>query len=239
MKPAKKRQRWLNKRRRKGLERPLPFKPGAINGQGVTARPAKTARIIRTAASGVDLLTMCEVANIDVAKVLGREWDVAQDTSSWAKAGSAVAVRRERGRIKKWKLRLGVLAYLRGRRADRMQNRYIVRAKIRIDPGTPHRWTCNVAAGHAPPKRNFNPWWRVWMAVARSMSVHLFGADWNMPRSRVRDMMGKRKIRMRGIDGFVIRRWIPVTKARKKEVGSDHPFVWVTLWPKKRKKKKK
>lgn len=236
MNPGKKRRRWLKKRRREGLARPRPLRRAQCNAQGVTAKPRKSARIVRRASRQTDVLTMCEVANIDVAKVLGREWDVAQDTSSWAKAGSAVAVRKSRGHIKKWKLSLKVTAFLRGRRADRMQNRYAVKATARIDPGTKYRWTYRVAAAHGPPKRNWFPWWNVWVSGIKAMNVHDIGADWNREARGVRRYMGNRKIRMKGIDGFAVRKWIPMTKVSKRNVGSDHPLVEGTIWQRKKKK---
>lgn len=224
------RRRWLRKRRRKGLARPRPLRLAQCNAMGVTASPARTARIIRDAASTADVLTMCEVANVDVAAVLGGGWQVAQDRSTWARAGCAVAIRRDRGRIIRWRLRLGVPAFFRGRRANRMQDRYLLRAVVRVDPGTRRRWTLRIAAGHAPPKRNWSIWWPAWITVARSMRVHVVGGDWNRLARAVRPAMG-RKVRMRGIDGYAVRRWLPMTAVTARDVGSDHRLIETVLWP--------
>lgn len=225
------RKRWLKKRRRKGLKKPLPINRVQCNAMGVTARPSKSANIVKKASRYGDILTLCEVANIDVQKVLGNDWDVAQDTSSWAKAGCAVALRKHRGKMKKWTIRLGVTARLQGKQANRMQNRYVVRSVLRIDPGTKCRWTFKPASGHGPPKRNWNPWWSVWIASVRSLVVHDIGADWNRDQKTVQRWMVGYNVNILGIDGFATKKWIPVSDVRKVDVGGDHPAIIQTLWP--------
>ncbi len=232
MNPARRRRhRWLSRRGRRGLTRPLPLRRVQVNGQGATARAGKTERIVLAAAKDADVLTCCEIANIDLADLLGPDWDVAQDTSKWAKAGCGIAVRRTRGQIKRWHLRLGVTAWLRGRRARQMQDRYVVVAVVKIDPGTPHRWRYKPAAGHAPPKRNWSPWWGAWMRAVKALPVHDLGSDFNRRRRMVRKILPRRLVLMLGIDGFAIRRWIPAGDLDEFDVGGDHPAVRCTLWP--------
>ncbi|WP_377322794.1 hypothetical protein ACFJIY_25115 [Pimelobacter simplex] len=225
------RRRWLRRRRLRGLSRPRPLRRGQVNGQGATASPEKTKGIVLAAVEHADVVTMCEVANIDVADVLGPGWDVAQDTSAWAKAGCAVAIRRSRGYVKRWHLRLGVTAWLRGRRAKQMNDRYVVVAVLKIDPGTRWRWRHKVAAGHAPPKRNWSPWWTVWMRLVRTLAVFDIGADWNRRRPAIADAMPARRIYMHGIDGFALRPWLAADGLTHRDVGGDHPATYLTLWP--------
>lgn len=228
----KARDRYLARRREKGQLRPLPLRRGQVNGMGATAKPEVTAAIVLDGAEDADILTLCEVANIDVAKVLGPKWDVAQDTSSPAKAGSAVAVRRSRARIKSWRLALGVRAVLAGRRADRMRDRYVMVATIIVDGHDQRRrWQYKVAAGHAPPKRNWSPWWGAWMRAVRLVLAHDIGADWNRAKAAVQKVFPARIVRMHRGDGFVTRPFIPSTPVTTRDVGGDHPAVYSTYWP--------
>lgn len=226
-----KRKRWLKKRKRKGLLKPNSLVRGQCNAMGVTASPEKTSRIIRKSARYVDVLTICEAANVKVADVLGDSWEVAQDTSTPARAGSAIAVRKTRGTIKRWKIRIGVRAFLRGRRANRMRDRYIVRAVTRIDQGTKYRWTYKPAGSHGPPKRNWSIWWPAWMASVKTTPNHDFGADWNREQKVVKRWMRRRRVQIAGIDGFATKKWIPSSDVWTVDVGGDHPLVLQELWP--------
>lgn len=231
----KARARWLALRREKGQLRPLPLRRTQANGMGATAKPERTAAIIRAAAAEADVLTMCEVATIDVAKVLGDGWHVAQDTSTPAKAGSAIAVRKARGEIIDWRLKLGVTAVLAGRRAKQMRDRHIVVATVRIDgDNLRRRWQFKVAAGHAPPKRNWSPWWGAWMRAVRLILAHDIGADWNRDKAAVQKVFPGRTVRINGIDGFVHRRWIPSTVITTRDVDGDHTAKDTIYWPSKK-----
>ena len=226
------RARWLAIRGKRGQLRPLPLRRTQANAQGVTATPERTAANVRRAAAKADVLTFCEVANIDVADVLGDEWDVAQDTSSWAKAGSAIAVRKSLGRIVSWRLRLGVLARLGRLRAKNMADRHIVVATIRYDEHNTRRWwQTTVAAGHPPPKRNWSPWWGTFMRALRLVPAHDIGCDFNRDKAAVQKVFPGRIVRMHGIDGFVFRRWIPSTPVAARDIGSDHLAADTIQWP--------
>lgn len=228
------RARWLAKRGKRGQLRPLPLERTQANGMGATAKPERTAAIVLAAAESRDLLTLCEVANIDVADVLGDEWDVAQETSTPAKAGSAVAVRKSRGRILAQRLRLGVTARLGRRRAKQMRDRYVMVATIQYDEDNHRRtWQNKVAGGHAPPKRNRSPWWGLWMRAVRLVGAHDIGADFNHSKAAVQKVFPGRIVRMNGIDGFAIRPWIPSTPITTRDVGGDHTAKDSTLWPSK------
>lgn len=227
------RDRYLALRKKKGLLRPLALRRGQVNGMaasGVTAQ--RTASIILDAAPHADVLTLCEVFNVDVAKVLGPDWEVAQDRSSKAKAGVAVAVRKDRGKITEKRIKLGVPAVLRGRRAKDMRSRYIMIATILYDgENARRRWQDTVAAGHAPPKRNWSPWWAVFMANLRLVPAHDIGADFNRGKAAVQRIFWGRVVKMIGIDGFILRMFIPSTVVTVREVGGDHTAKFVTLWP--------
>jgi endonuclease/exonuclease/phosphatase family metal-dependent hydrolase len=88
--------------------------------------------LIRASAEGVDVLGFVESRNfrnqpVDVAAVLGDDWDVVQDCTSAAHAGCAIAVRRGSGvEIRSWRLRLmssGV--------SGKVQARYLLVAYLR------------------------------------------------------------------------------------------------------------
>jgi len=70
------------------------------------------ATLIRTAAEGVDVLGLVECRDaknqpVDVAAILGSEFDTRQDTSSGARAGSVLTVRKSSGiKVKRSRLRL-------------------------------------------------------------------------------------------------------------------------------------
>lgn len=229
----KARDRYLARRREQGLLRPLPLRRGQVNGMAASGvKPERTASIILEAAPHADVLTLCEVFNVDVAKVLGPEWYVAQDRSTPAKAGSAVAVRKARGRIISKRLTLGVPAVLGRRRAKQMRNRYVMLATIRYDERDPRRWwQDNVAAGHPPPKRNWWPWWDEFMRALRRVPAHDIGADFNRDKAAVQKVFPRRIVRMHGIDGFVTRPFIPSTPVTTRDVGGDHLAAYSTYWP--------
>lgn len=226
------RARWMKIREKRGQLRPIPLRRTQVNAQGATASAALSAGVVIAASKFSDLMTLCEVANIDVAKVLGQEWNVAQDRSTWAKAGSAIAVRESRGEIVSWRLRLGVLAKLGRLRAKQMNDRHVVVATVKLDPtNARRRWQYKVAAGHPPPRRNWAPWWDVFMRALKLIPAHDIGCDWNKQKPAVQKVFPRRVVRMHHIDGFVLRPWLPSTPVTTRDVGSDHDAVTTILWP--------
>ena len=228
--PLTRRSRWLAKRRKAGKKRPLPLRVVVVNGMSSSGVKAERTRaIIRAASEHADVLLMCEVFNLRVRAALSREWDVIQYGSvGHHEAGSAVAVRKARGTIATHSLKLGVTALLFGRLADRMRNRYWVHTSIVLDPRSPHSWSAQFSAGHAPPARNA-AWWKPYVSKTPK---GIAGADWNRRRAAVVARFPRRMVRMIGLLGTVSPRWIPTSKARPLDVGGDHLAAVITYWPK-------
>lgn len=220
---ATRRARWTERRRRIGLLRPLPVDVGVVNAKGVTAPPRVVDEILRQAALEADVLFCSEVANVRVAVALGSAWQVAQFGELGSDdSGAALAVRRTAGRLEGERLVPGSKAALG------IRDRPLVAARIVLGQA-PRLWMFDAGAGHAPPKRA----WAIWpefMAAARRLRLDVAGADWNKLARAVAPAL-RRRVRGVHVLGLAVRWWIPSSKPRAVDVGSDHPMVVVTLWP--------
>lgn len=242
MTPARKRRRWLKKRKRKGLKRPLPLRVGIANLDGASGGSKAKAearvrlRLKRSIKRGrPDILKVVEATTahglVDLATVIPKGWEVSQDTRSVPRAGSAILVRRERASIRRSSSRLASPALYRGKRANRMRDRWIRRAVLRIDPGTKHRWRRAFAVSHGPPKRNWFPWGALWWTAMKLVGAVCKSADFNRRRRYVRRQFPRRKVRQKGLLGIVVARWIPASPVEVIDIGGDHEMTVTTLWP--------
>lgn len=245
-----KRARWLRKRRRKGLLRPRPLRvmeanlDGASGGTRARAEARVRLRLKRSIKRGrPDVLTVCEASTaygpVDLAAVIDRMgltsvWAVSQDLSTAARSGSAVLWRRDRAEHATSRSRLGASQSLAGRVANRMRSRYIRRVALRIDPRTPRRWRVAVASAHAPPKRNWHPWGTSWWARVKTTRAAVKNADFNRLRRYVARQLPRRHVRMDGLIGITVARWIPTGPKQVIHIGPGHKAVVTTLWPKKK-----
>lgn len=190
---------------------------------GVTASPDRVTAILNRASQLADQLFCSEVSNVDVAKALGSEWDVAQFGSRGsAEAGCALAIRRVVGRIDSAR---PVFATEAG---HGIRDKTLAVGLIVAGRGE-HRWSYEAASTHGPPMRAWELW-PAYMRAVRRLRVDVAGGDWNKLARAVAPALG-RKVRAHHILAVVTRFWIPSSDAHHIDVGSDHPLVIVTLWP--------
>lgn len=224
------RQRWLNKRRARGLLRPQPVVAIVVNCMSISTGPDHAANILRRAANWrtqdglpVDLILGSECDDFDGAKILPH-FDVLHNAADPDRDGCLLAVRKTRGRLDSPAYVFAAPA-LRGA----MRDRYLAVATVTIDPGTRYRWSPKVAAGHAPPKRG----WIRWPGYMRRLAqqrADLAGGDFNKLARAVEPAL-RRRVRAAHILGLAVRYWIPSTRAVPVDVGGDHLAVAVVLWP--------
>lgn len=188
-----------------------------------------------------DVVLMQEAKRFDLRKVIGdSDWIIRQNTSSSAKAGSAIAVRRSIAR------EVSPLWLVKGVDASRcrkvgsasgIQARYIARVNIKLKGGR----KLKVASAHLPPKRC---WGRVYDTMAQSIKKmirntpghFIIGADWNKNLSNNPNGIASQtrmKIRAVGnrIDGFLVTKKTKAAKAKalKQTNAKGHRPIQVML----------
>lgn len=221
--------RFLRKRRKLGKVRPLPFDVGEANCQGVTKSPAVVRHNIREAAKRADLIFFSEVANVRASLALGPGWDVHQGGDAEGesdKAGCAIAVRKTRGKLVALGLVFGCSAGLG------IRDRWIPEATVVVDGREGrwrHAWSEKVCAYHAPPMRAWAKW-AGYMARLARCRPGIAGGDGNKPARAVQAAL-RRRVRGYHVTGVAHRWWIPSTRVRTYDIGSDHPMTVTTLWP--------
>ena len=189
-----------------------------------------------------DVILVQEARDVRLRKLVPRKgWAVKQRTSSPARRGSAVLVRRSIATS------IGGLSLVRGVGAspcddidndgkpDGINTRYIARVDIGLVNGT----TLKVASLHMPPPRC---WGSVYNRMADSVvrmtrntrGRLVLGADWNkIVRNDPNDINGRTGLKIRaprGFDGFYVRSSIPTTRAKALfDTRSDHDPVRMTI----------
>lgn len=205
-----------------------PIRLVEVNGASSSGySETRSLGILRAAADRADIVFGCEFANITGPAPLGVEWSVIHDASSPDRAGSLLAVRKERCKVTWHRYRVGT------KEGYGIRTRWLIVAEIVVDPGTSSEYKIKVVVGHAPPKR---AWgynyvnWLAFMSSVRLRNADVAGADWNRLADPVARALG-RKTRMIGIIGFAVRSTIPASPADPFQVGSDHPAVRTVLYP--------
>jgi hypothetical protein len=218
---------YLAERKARGAERPLPVKVGEANCQGVTEGVDRVRANIRRASVHADLIFFSEVANVRVSLALGDGWHVHQggDTEGNSdKAGCAIALRKTRGKLVERDLVFGVKGGLG------IRDRYIPHALAVFDqPDRQHAWAAKVAAYHAPPMRAWAKW-PTYMRNLLKLRPDVAGGDGNKLQAAVSGAL-RRKVRGHHVTQVAVRYWIPSTKVRAFDIGSDHHMSVTTLWP--------
>lgn len=192
--------------------------------------------------SNADVILVQEARDVRLRKLVPRDgWAVKQRTSSPAKRGSAVLVRRSIATS------IGSLSLVRGvgaspcedidgdGRPDGIGTRYIARVNIGLVNGR----TLKVASLHMPPKRCWGSVYdrmadNVVRMVKNTRGKLVLGADWNkIVRNDPNDINGRTGLKIRaprGLDGFYVRSSIPTTRARPLfDTHSDHDPVRMTI----------
>lgn len=216
---------------------PRPLDVIVVNAMSVSTGPRHARRILRNAAEHADVIFGSECSDFIGAQVLGYDWHVWQDTSfigrtddeMKARAGCLIAIRRDRGRLSDCAIELGVAR----RPGDTMRNRFIPTATLRADGCPPFKGL----AAHPPPKRLWVLWFPYMLKVRRA-NADVAAGDWNKLARAVHRMLGRR-VRSKRLLGVVVRHRIPVSRATAIDVGGDHLAVKVTLWPEKRKRRRR
>lgn len=206
------------------MSTPRPLRVVVVNGMsGSNVTEGRSLLILHAAAQHADVILGCEFGNVtDDAPLDPYTWDVVHDPSSPDKAGSILAVRKTRGRVRHARYRVGCPAGLG------IRTRWLIVARLAIDPGTPHEWTPKVVAGHAPPKRAWAHW-PMFMASVAARNADVSGADWNKLARAVAPAL-RRTVRAVHILGVAVRKSIPSSQPREFDVGGDHQAVSVRLW---------
>lgn len=177
---------------------------------------------ILSVAAEADVLLLQEVKWDDVARILGKDWHVHQDTSSEARAGVAVAWRKTLGEAKQTGHRLGVKA---GKAA--MLDRWIAYVDLVIE-GCVVRF----ASTHRPPARYAYLWRRfdrhLKTFVNNSRVPVLVGIDGNKKLALLGRALGLNP-KGRGIVGLLTDKRLDLSPARYQRTNSDHLAVGTIL----------
>lgn len=157
------------------------------------------------------------------------EWRVIHQPKPDDRAGCLLALRRDRiTAVTNIRYHVGTTAKRRGWPRARMETRWILAADIEIDSTD---WR-SVFELHLPPARYA---WLVGPMLRKLRELMseaeypvVVWADWNLPARAVARAMGL-NVRHREVVGWAFSPGQNAGRARKKNVGGDHPAVVVTL----------
>jgi hypothetical protein len=222
-----------------------PVAVDVVNGMsGSKVDQARTKGILRTVLDGSatrsrpTIVGGVEFGNITEHPVLDNRpnYLILHDPTTSARAGSLLAVDVHRVKVLSYRWKIGCPREYRGRKADRMQTRYLLVAKVLIDAGTPQEWRTKVVVGHAPPKRN---WFLrgLFMSRVAAQRAGIVLADWNSTPTFVARAL-KRDVRMVGVLGLALRHIIRVVSVWGYDVNADHLAVRALLRRPARRKEK-
>lgn len=199
-----------------------PLKCVVVNcGSGNGWSQARSIAVLNNAADlpGVDLIFGCELGNVTRDDLLDpNTWDWVHDPSSSAKAGTLLAWRKSRVKMRWHAYRVGCPG------GYGIQRRYLIVAQLAVDTNTVNPYTVKVVAGHAPPKRAW-ALWPTFMLSARSRNADILGADWNKLAPAVEKALDRATRMGGGIVGLAHRRTLTSTPAASFNVGSDHDAI--------------
>lgn len=163
---------------------------------------------------------------LDIARILGRRWDVSQDTTSAATAGSVIATQRTRARIR-WSL-----LRLLSRAGHKVQDRFLRAGAIR---STRHgRWG-RVAVVHFPlastgRQEQAIAKLRRWVRRQRRLGKRwMVAGDFNMPVAELARILGAPHFYGEDVMGFIWSEgWGPVDTYATHMDGTDHAVLTLT-----------
>jgi hypothetical protein len=193
--------------------------------RGVLRRAVTLPLRALTGGRGADLLFVSEARDFAVHELVDPTvWQVVQFGPLGApESGCAVIARRERVRIDDCRLELG--AEPGGGIAARWFP--VVEISVRYD----NTWVPvgEAAAIHTPPARAPEGQ-RTYMSSITAADVGLLAGDFNLHRRDLRRWFPTRRIRAVEVLAVVCARHLGAGRARRRNVGSDHPAVIVPRW---------
>lgn len=232
MRPRPRRRDWIEKRKARGQEYPLPADVMVVNAMSVSAPAKRVEHIVRRAVreDGVIMWFGSEGYKAHVRALVGSDYDVIQFGvgHSEAMAGTFVVTLKDRVHIHEDTIELRVGSD-KTREGGGIRTRYTIQFRATIDPGTPHAWTDWFEAGHTPPPRAPSAW-EQFMGRLRDGRGSKFG-DMNGSPAQIERWL-RRKVRAVGVLAAAFPHWMPVGEARAVDVGGDHLANVVTLFPK-------
>lgn len=187
---------------------------------------AKRRELVRAAAPLGEIVAGVECKWLDVARIVGDQFDVIQDRSTEARAGVALIL--PAGTVTEnvtWSV--GTTPVMAGRPKAAMLTRHILEADVQTEVG----WV-TVLVTHFPLKRYFWLYARHLRNLRKRMAsarhpVAVF-ADWNKAAAAVAAGTGL-FTRGREVMWWAFPSGADTSKARPIDVGGDHPAVVVTL----------
>lgn len=178
--------------------------------------------------ANADAVLLCEAKDHDLLTMVPSGWQVIQNMTDAATAGSAILVRAGAAVINDQVWTLGAKPIIGGQRVG-MLPRWICHADLtETATGSPVR----VVAGHWPPGRfkALQPGYTAAMrAVCAAAKPVVLGADVNQPFAKVGDALGLEAFG-EGIVGLFADTNVLVTDVKTPRLaGSDHPVVTATM----------
>ncbi len=224
-------------RRKRGLLFPGEVTVRVVNLASVSSGPKKVAEVLEHALSGdVDLVLAVECSDIRVRDHVDRTvWQVLQYGANQSEVGERIAMsgnaliaRRATVALDRGKLKVGSPA------GEGIRTRYLLSARAKFHVGKRRRWRSRITVGHAPPGRA--PVGRERLINAIRSLVGIKGGDLNVSGSTARQKLSPAKVRTAGVLHLSVPWWMPASKAKRFDIGSDHKALEVVLFPRRFKK---
>lgn len=220
-----KRARWLRRRRFAGRDRPRPVRFAVVNCASVSVDARRARSIWANALEVADVVLAMECSDVDAS---APGWHVIQRGKQGSPESALVlAVRADRGEWAHANLDPGIAPTSEG---GGIRRRPLLGARLTLDPSTPHKWSRRVLVGHAHPARAPKAR-RAYLRRFARMDAAIKGGDLNIGHRWAARLMGKR-VHSAGVLHLAVPRWIPQTKPKRIDIGSDHPALVITLWRK-------
>lgn len=233
----------LAARRLRGLQRPGEIWTTTANLASVSSRPETVREILKRVRLGftrgtygvhdLDLCLLVECGDVTIRNLVDEGvWQTVQfgrsisdEGERVARSGCAILARRSTVQLDKIRLTLGSPA------GEGIRDRYVLHARATFHPGTPAAWRTRVRVGHAPPGRA-----PIGRARFLELLANLFGIrgmDGNVSAETARRVFRGARVHSAGVMHVVVPRWMP-SRARRRDVGSDHAALDVALWPRRK-----
>lgn len=218
-------------RKKRGLRFPGEVTTRTVNLASVSSGPKRVKEVLDNALKGdPDLVLAVECGDIRVERHVDQtKWEVFQfgSLADVSRAGCALIAKRETVKLSKVELNLGSPA------GEGIRPRYLLSARARFHSGTRRRWTFKVVVGHAPPGRA--PLGRAKLISAMKGMWGIRGGDLNVSPASMRRLFPGNQLRSAGVLHLVLPWWMPASKAKRFNIGSDHKALEVVLFPRRKK----